>query len=66
MASYKERLQWLIDRKFVSIGVTEEGKGPVRKVLYCEAIEITIPHGVKTVEEAIDVTIENGIGGANE
>jgi hypothetical protein len=61
MASYKERLRFLTDRGFVGIGWNEDH---TKKILYCESIEITIPHGVKTVEEAIDVAIENGIGGA--
>jgi len=63
MATYRERLEWLIKNQIVGTGMTE---GNLQNVLWANGVEMNIPYGIKTIEEAIDWAIENGIGGTSE
>jgi len=65
MATYKERLEFLIERGAIGID-TVNLNGMPQKVFYFEATEVAIPPDVETVEEAIDWAIKVKIGGTSE
>jgi hypothetical protein len=65
MATYKDRLKWLVDRGF--IGVTEETyDGHKWAVLYIEGVELEVSDPALPVEKAIDELMERGVAGTHE